>query len=146
MRLRLILTHKFPLTETMSCSIAIHMFLLWLGAAKKTIGIYLWLATSTDRIECMRSGITTGFCEVQGKRSMKNGAVAWDGIYGRIHMAALKLQLWILISALCAKGEIPSFFSSRARNWLPPAQPRKIFHLFYTFSLRFFPSHTFNKA
>lgn len=88
----------------------------------------------TECMRMLRSGITTGFCEVQGERSMKNGAVAWDGIYGIIHMAALTLQLWILISALCAKGEIPSFFSSRARNWLPSAQPRKIFHLFYTFS------------
>lgn len=50
MRPQLIPSHKFPLTETMSCSIAIHMFLLWLGVARKTVGIYLWLATSTDRM------------------------------------------------------------------------------------------------
>lgn len=74
------------------------------------------------------------------RRSMRNGVVAWDGVYGIIHMAAPKLQLWILISALCERTVNSSFFYNVyvARNWLPFSTLRNIsysFHLKHSFSL-----------
>lgn len=80
------------------------------------------------------SGITTGFCA--SRRSMRNGAVAWDGIYGIIHMAALKLQLWILISALCERKEKNS---SRARELIALQHTKKYFIFFHLKRCFFLP-------
>ena len=61
------------------------------------------------------------------RRSMRNGAMTWDGIYGIIHMAWLpwrSLQLWILISALCERRKF-LLHSTSARNWLPFSTTKK---------------------
>lgn len=83
----------------------------------------------TDRIyeRVSWSGITTGF-SCASKKYMRNRAVAWDGIYGRLHMAAPMLQLWILISAFCKM-----FFEIDCLS-----AHQEIFHLSFLFSKTLF--------
>lgn len=137
MRSQFIPTHKSPLTETMSCSIAYVSSIAWCGKKNRWNLLMTCSEPRQNVWECSYTKWNYNWFlwSVQGERSMyekwSRGMkwYLWNNSYGCSD--ALTINSY---KCFIAMREISSFFPPELRIDCPSTQPIKIFHLFHTFA------------